>query len=443
MVLGEAVGQTFVAPRGDLRSVTVWRYAVQESLAFGIHLLVCSVDSLDAPHPEQILLDGPTLHEYGDGIHHTPFQYILDPPLHLASGSYCIFFKVDPCDAWSDLLTTNRGAYASGSEWRTSRNLLNCALRPSPNQHPDWDLVFSVDVDTTGVEVTAFSAVFADSGAVVQWSAANTRCVSTFRIERSEGNCGDYQPVADVAPSPDSTAQYTWIDHDLASGRTYCYKLQALETNGGSQSRGPVIVTTPERSDTTALSMTGFSAVLTDSGALVTWSAANTQWVSTFRIERSDGSCSSYQAVADVPPSSDSTAQYAWLDRDLAPGWAYCYELRALKTGGGSQSRGPVIVTTPEPPAVLPLSLSVRPNPASGAVTVELTLPEAVNVSIDVFDIAGHRVARLQRGSLGSGRSEITWNGRDDDGNVTAAGVYLMKARIGTITLTRRLVRIR
>jgi hypothetical protein len=191
---GEAVGQTFVAPRGDLRSVTVWRYAVQESLAFGIHLLVCSVDSLDAPHPEQILLDGPTLHEYGDGIHHTPFQYILDPPLHLASGSYCIFFKVDPCDAWSDLLTTNRGAYASGSEWRTSRNLLNCALRPSPNQHPDWDLVFSVDVDTTGVEVTAFSAVFADSGAVVQWSAANTRCVSTFRIERSEGNCGDYQP---------------------------------------------------------------------------------------------------------------------------------------------------------------------------------------------------------------------------------------------------------
>ena len=201
-------------------------------------------------------------------------------------------------------------------------------------------------------------------------------------------------------------------------------------------------MTTPERSDTTALSMTGFSAVLTDSGALVTWSAANTQWVSTFRIERSDGSCSSYQAVADVPPSSDSTAQYAWLDRDLAPGWAYCYELRAqdrrwLAVARSSDRHDP---RTARGAASEP---SVRPNPASGAVTVELTLPEAVNVSIDVFDIAGHRVARLQRGSLGSGRSEITWNGRDDDGNVTAAGVYLMKARIGTITLTRRLVRIR
>src|SRR5438876_11887708 len=59
-ILGKAVGETFRAATTRIKSITVWRVAVQDSLGFGIHLYICRVDSNGMPLTESLILDGPT-----------------------------------------------------------------------------------------------------------------------------------------------------------------------------------------------------------------------------------------------------------------------------------------------------------------------------------------------------------------------------------------------
>ena len=81
-------------------------------------------------------------------------------------------------------------------------------------------------------------------------------------------------------------------------------------------------------------------------------------------------------------------------------------------------------------------SLSVGPTPSRGAVTLELTLPQAATVRADVFDATGRRVARIVDGVLGAGDHRATWTG-------TAAGTYVVRLQIGTATVLRRVVIVR
>ena len=74
------------------------------------------------------------------------------------------------------------------------------------------------------------------------------------------------------------------------------------------------------------------------------------------------------------------------------------------------------------------------PNPSSGAVTVPLTLPEAAEVCVVVYDMIGREVAVLYGGRLGAGAHRFALTGRS-----LPAGVYLVRAEIGDQRLSRRI----
>lgn len=71
------------------------------------------------------------------------------------------------------------------------------------------------------------------------------------------------------------------------------------------------------------------------------------------------------------------------------------------------------------------------PNPARGACRVDFALPEAGDVSLDLYDVAGRRVARLARGRLGAGNHSVAWAGRDDAGRRLSAGHYFLRLEAG------------
>ena len=93
------------------------------------------------------------------------------------------------------------------------------------------------------------------------------------------------------------------------------------------------------------------------------------------------------------------------------------------------------------PPPDLRLT-RLYPNPSAGAVTIEFSLPEALPIQLEVFDVLGRRVARLHEGKLGPGAHSITWDGFLTHGSPAASGVYLVRLHAGGETRTKRLTRV-
>ena len=80
--------------------------------------------------------------------------------------------------------------------------------------------------------------------------------------------------------------------------------------------------------------------------------------------------------------------------------------------------------------------LAVTPNPSRGAARVQFSLAQASDVSVEVYDLLGRRVAQLASGSRGAG--EHTLELPSD----VASGTYLVRLRAGQETLVRRITRL-
>jgi hypothetical protein len=80
------------------------------------------------------------------------------------------------------------------------------------------------------------------------------------------------------------------------------------------------------------------------------------------------------------------------------------------------------------------------PNPAPGAVSLSLEIPNAGDLAVDVLDAMGRRIATLERCSTGPGRRAITWSGRTGTGHRAAPGAYFVRARIAGRQAATRVV---
>jgi len=102
-----------------------------------------------------------------------------------------------------------------------------------------------------------------------------------------------------------------------------------------------------------------------------------------------------------------------------------------------------------QPLAVAPLAptsfaLSSVPNPFRAATTVELVTPsEGATALVTVHDLSGRLIATLWDGPLGAGVARMAWDGLASGGRAAPPGIYVVRARIGTTTLSKRLVRVR
>ena len=86
----------------------------------------------------------------------------------------------------------------------------------------------------------------------------------------------------------------------------------------------------------------------------------------------------------------------------------------------------------------MPVSLALelegaRPNPASGALWVAFTLPDGAEARLELFDLAGRRLAAREVGTRGAGRHLL----RLDDGGLPS-GVYWAALTRGARTLRAR-----
>ena len=87
--------------------------------------------------------------------------------------------------------------------------------------------------------------------------------------------------------------------------------------------------------------------------------------------------------------------------------------------------------------------LTPRPNPAAGAVILPLRLPRAGHARVQIFDVAGRRIATLFEGTAPAGLLPVKWDGRDARGRAVGSGVYWVRAEGAGAVFRQRLVWIR
>lgn len=98
---------------------------------------------------------------------------------------------------------------------------------------------------------------------------------------------------------------------------------------------------------------------------------------------------------------------------------------------------------TPVVDGTLPLAAGLTgawPNPFNPRVTLSYALPTPGAARLAVFDLRGREIAVLQDGSLPAGTHAAAWDGRDDHGHASPAGVYLAVLQTDAGTTTRKLV---
>jgi hypothetical protein len=100
-------------------------------------------------------------------------------------------------------------------------------------------------------------------------------------------------------------------------------------------------------------------------------------------------------------------------------------------TGSGTSSVG---VGGNEPVTALALRPPV-PNPARDRATLAFDLPRRSDISLQVFDVRGRRIADLLEGPQMPGRLRVEWPTRG-----RPAGVYFVRLRADGRTLTRRMI---
>lgn len=84
----------------------------------------------------------------------------------------------------------------------------------------------------------------------------------------------------------------------------------------------------------------------------------------------------------------------------------------------------------------------VSPNPARGPIEIRYHLTRPLESRLVIVDVLGRRVRMIRSGPAPAGRQHDTWDGRDDRGRQSPAGVYFAVLEAGGRQWARRVVRL-
>jgi flagellar hook assembly protein FlgD len=80
------------------------------------------------------------------------------------------------------------------------------------------------------------------------------------------------------------------------------------------------------------------------------------------------------------------------------------------------------------------------PNPFNPTTRITYSIPSAEMVQLTVFNSLGQKINTLISENMPAGDHQVTWNGRDDQGNAVPAGVYFYQMKAGDYQQTRKML---
>jgi hypothetical protein len=81
-----------------------------------------------------------------------------------------------------------------------------------------------------------------------------------------------------------------------------------------------------------------------------------------------------------------------------------------------------------------------KPNPFGTGTSISYGLPAATEVALAVFDATGRKVRTLVSGCQPAGRYVAVWDGTDNAGRRSAAGIYFVRMKASDVSFERKVV---
>ncbi len=123
-------------------------------------------------------------------------------------------------------------------------------------------------------------------------------------------------------------------------------------------------------------------------------------------------------------------------------GGTLSYEVTAVTSDGRTLALQDLAGPTTVAPSY-GLAVSAFPNPSRAQVSLSFRALDGDPLEVNVFNVRGHLVRHLLSGTGTGAWAEATWDGRDEDGQPAADGVYFLCAHSSEGTRSRRLTLVR
>jgi subtilisin family serine protease len=181
-----------------------------------------------------------------------------------------------------------------------------------------------------------------------------------------------------------------------------------------------------------------FTAAANENAVTLNWSTATEKNNSGFSIERKTPLDERWIEVGFVPGFGTTTERksYSFTDANLSMA-SYSYRLKQIDFDGTIEYSNEVFAEVGAPTNFA--LMQNYPNPFNPSTTIEFSIPEASNISVEVYNIIGELVARLINQSLDAGYHKINFNASNLP---SGTYVYQLKAngQNGTFIGTKKML---
>jgi len=195
---------------------------------------------------------------------------------------------------------------------------------------------------------------------------------------------------------------------------------------------------------TLPVEMSSFTATLSSETMInLQWTTESESNILGFNVYRSEDEelAHAIKLNAIVIEGSNSSTQhtYSFSDHEFESYTTYYYWVESIELNSEMCFYGPVSVLSggqeEDVPEFTPQSLTgivnVFPNPFSPNTEIAYKLRDTAELTISVYNMKGQRIRTLISGTKDGGHYQISWDGKDDNGNNCASGMYLARMQAG------------
>ena len=102
-----------------------------------------------------------------------------------------------------------------------------------------------------------------------------------------------------------------------------------------------------------------------------------------------------------------------------------------------------ILTSADSPGSTVPSAFALHknyPNPFNPVTTIRYDIAEAVEVTLTIYNALGQQVRRLVNSPHQPGGYTIIWDGKSDNGQVLASGLYIYRLQAGEFVQSRKLL---
>ena len=141
-----------------------------------------------------------------------------------------------------------------------------------------------------------------------------------------------------------------------------------------------------------------------------------------------------------------ATTEPVFTDGDVTIGHTYYYAVSAVDANGNMSDPTNVITTSivsVDDAEMIPTAYGLSqnyPNPFNPTTSIEFALPEASEISLEIYNLLGQKVRTLVSGYVPAGYVNTSWDGLDQNGKEISSGTYIYRLQTADQTFSKKMV---